>query len=549
MDMDRLLELCGLKDNGPSLAHDLIGSPAEYLARLFEPRTRRYENPGHLAARLDPKHGQTAALDAIDDALVTLIDGDEYDALAVYMAPQEGKSQKCARRLPEWLLDHDPSLRIAIVSYEMDTALRWGRDIKQDIALHRCPGVRTDGMECREACGGLHITLRHDSLAAARWETPQGGGVYCVGVGGPLTGRPVDVLIIDDPVKDRMAAESKTMRDAAWDWWESVALTRLAPGAKVILVQTRWHEDDLGGRIESRPSPLTWKVLKIPAIAGENDELGRRKGEEMPSVRGRARGYFHKLKATMSAYVFAGVYQQTPSAPEGNFFRRQTFRYWRHAEPWSDGRERIDLEGKPVTMVDTWRFITMDFAASTKTEADYTVASVWALTLEGDLVLLDRIRAHIPDHDHFSAVQPLMTKWDVGQLWAEANWWSSTFVSDARNAGWSVGLLKADTDKITRAIPAAGRVHSGKVYWPAQAEWLEEWESELLTFPKATHDDQVDTLSYAARIVVQEWSPGTDLPRPGLSPSEQAINNAAAAATGYTGSAPGQDLNIMNIPY
>ena len=169
------------------------------------------------------------------------------------------------------------------------------------------------------------------------------------------------------------------MRENAWAWWESVALTRLAPEAKVVLIQTRWHEDDLGGRIQARPSPLKWKTLKIPAIAEENDPLGRKPGGELVSVRGRKPGYFLNLRATMGPYTFSSLYQQSPSAPEGNFFHRSAFRYWRELPPWSDGRRRLDLEGRIVTLSDCWRFGTVDVAASTKTSADFTVISMWAV--------------------------------------------------------------------------------------------------------------------------------------------------------------------------
>ncbi len=158
----------------------MVISAFEFAARAFEPRTRRYRSPLALGMHLDPKAGTSAALRLIDQALVDLIDGNrEENALMVFIPPQEAKSTTCARRFPEWLLEHDPSKRIAIVSYEAETALRWGRDIKRDIEL---------------AGPDLPISLRADSTAAGRWETPQGGGVYSVGVGGPLTGRPVDVL-------------------------------------------------------------------------------------------------------------------------------------------------------------------------------------------------------------------------------------------------------------------------------------------------------------------------------------------------------------------
>lgn len=528
---------------------DMTALALAQWAQLTRPKERRYVRPGDLAKALDEKTQTSPALEIIDDALVGLMDPDsENNALAIFMPPQEGKSQRVSRRYAEWLLDHDPTLRIAIVSYAEELALRWGRDIKMDVMQNPCKNVNP-GEVCRDPCGGLHITIRRDSASAGRWETPQGGGIYCVGVGGPLTGKPVDILIIDDPVKDRMAAESKVIRESTWDWWESVAVAR-AP-RRVVLVQTRWHEDDLAGRMMSRPSPLKWKTIRIPAIAdAPDDPLGRAIGEELPSVRKRVAGFFRNLRATMSPYVFSGVYQQSPTAPEGNFFRRASFRYWREMEPWPDGRERIFCEGQAVTLVDCWKFITMDFAASTKVSADYTVASCWAVTPAGDLILLDRERDRVPDHEHFNMAQRLRLKWNADQVYVESNWWSKTFVSDARDKGVPVAKVTADIDKVTRAIPAAGRVHSGRVWFPAEVEWLDVWCDELAIFPQGSHDDQVDTLSYAARIQVNEWVPAHDDPRPGVDPWEQSVHQAAASATGGIGdSAQGGDMDLMEIPY
>jgi predicted phage terminase large subunit-like protein len=504
---------------------------ADYAAALWNPQ-RRYPSPGALASALDPNWRTSPAIDMIDRALVELMEDPEQDALAVFLPPQEGKSQLCSRRFPEWVLDWNPALRCAGVSYELDVALRWGRDVKQDVALSDRARLRID--------------IRRDSSAAGRWETLAGGGMYCVGIGGPLTGRPVDVMVIDDPVKDRAAAESARLRDLAWDWWESVGLTRLAPGAKVVLIQTRWHEDDLAGRILSRPSPLRWRVLSIPAIAVDNDPLGRAPGEELESVRQRAPGHFRNLAATMSRYVFSGVYQQNPTAPEGNFFRRQAFRYWRPLPPWPDGRERIDCEGQPVTLADCWRFLTVDPAASTKTSADWTVASCWGLAPDGNLILLDRARDRVPDHDHFAMCRPLLDRWGAQQVYVEQSWWAKTLVQDATAAGVPVAPLTADTDKVTRAIPAAGRVHAGRVWFPAAADWLETWCDELAAFPQGSHDDQVDTLAYAARVITAEYVPPAPPPRRAPDQSEAAI---AAAFHSATGDGQGGDLDIMGVPY
>jgi len=498
-----------------------------------------------MAMALDRKTGTSPALEVINAALVELMEPDSpHDALMVFMPPQEGKSQLVSRRFPEWLLDHDPDIQVAEVSYGDELALRWGRDVKQDLVLLPCRH-RGEG-DCNEACGGLHVALRKDSHAAGRWETPAGGGMYCVGMGGPLTGKRVNVLVVDDPVKDRGAAESKTIREAAWNWWESVALTRFAPGARVVMIQTRWHEDDLSGRIMSRPSPLKWRVLRIPAIADEpGDPLGRLPGEEMISVRNRAPGYFLNLRANMTPYVFAGVYQQKPAAAEGNFFRRASFKFWRPMEAWPDGRERIWTEAGPVTLADCWAFITMDFAGSTRDSADYTVASLWLVTVEGDLILFDRVRARVEDHQHFSLAAPLMARFPGATVYVEHNYWSKTFVKDARNAGVPIAEVLADTDKVTRAVPAAGRVHAGRVHFPAQAPWIEEWCDELAIFPQGANDDQVDVFSYAARVLVNDWTPAPALPTQPISPWEHAIAAAHSAATG-NGS---HELDIMNVPY
>jgi predicted phage terminase large subunit-like protein len=519
----------------------------EHTARRFEKRARRWARPGDLARALDPGTRDSAPLRLIDAELAALANHRvPADALAVFLSPQEGKSQRISRRFPEWLLAHDPSLRIAVVSYEAEMAVRWGRQIKRDIA-HADRSV-------------MDVKIMADSSAAGRWDTPEGGGLYCTGIGGALAGRPVDVLIIDDPVKGREEAESPVFRERAWEWWESVAIERMAPGGIVVLMMTRWHTDDLAGRILSRPSPLRWRVLTMPAIAGDRDVLGRAPGEEFPSVRGRAVGHFRNLQATLSAYTFASVYQQTPVAAAGNFFRRQAFRYWR----MSDGLDAahrlrggaisgawIDCEGTRVDLADCWRFATVDVAASTSTSADWTVVSVWAIGRGGDLILLDRSRARVEMADHFAMARPLRQRWKFDVLFVPREWWTKTLTTDAQAAGIPVAEVVTDKDKVTRAIPAAARLHAGKVWFPAYelAPWVEtEWEPELLGFNKAAHDDQVDTFSAAARVASAHWVPP---PPPRRyrpvheSPFLEQVGAAYAAATGNGHEGP---ADLMNMP-
>lgn len=512
----------------------------------YKPRRRRWATPYELARALDPGTRDSLALRVINRELVKLADhAVPANGLMVFCPPQEGKSYTVSRRFPEWLLSHNPSLRIAIVSYEQETAVRWGRQILRDIR-HAPPRV-------------LDITVMADSSAAGRWDTPQGGGVYCVGVGGALTGRPVDVLVIDDPVKGREEAESEAYQKRAWEWWENVAVTRLAPGGCCILMMTRWQEKDLAGKILAAPSPISWRILSIPAIsAGAGDPLGRPGGAEFPSIRDRPPGYFANLAATLSRYVWQSIYMQAPTAAEGNLFRKAAFRYWRTVAGQPDpasvlGRPHmagawIELEGRRVDLCDTavWKFATCDVAASEKTTADWTVVSVWAIDREGDLILLDRARARVEMGDHFAMAKPLRDRWHYDLLYVEHQWWSKTLVLDARAAGVPVAELQADKDKLTRAIPAAGRVHAGKVWFPAGAPWLEDWEAELLSFPRGAHDDQVDTLAYAARIVAAHWTPAPPPGRkPPVGPELERIAAAYAAATGNGAHEP--DIMTMKL--
>lgn len=465
----------------------------EYAAREFEDHPRRWPTPGVMARQLDPATRNSRVLDLIDQRLVRLAEGDTT-RLMIFCPPQEGKSQRVSRRFPAWLLAHDPTLRIAVVSFEQGKAERWGRQIRRDITNHP----------------DLGITLAADSRSVARWETVQGGGLICVGIGGGITGEPVDVLIIDDPVRGRAEAESATYRQAAWDWWESNGSTRLSSRGRVVLMMTRWHTGDLAGLLETN-EPGEWEVLSIPAIAGDtgDDPLGRAPGEEMPSVRDRPPGYFATLAKLRSRYVFESIYQQRPISAAGGIFKRDDWRYWTliteqtsaHPVKWLHlGSDRFDL-------TDCRRFVTIDLAASTKTSADWTVAAAWAITLSGDLVLLDRVRARVPEIDHAEFVAPLRKKWlgpyDVTHV--ESRMLGTSLIYALGRAGVPVEELKPETDKLTRALPYAGLVRQHKVWLPDGAPWLDEWREEHAEFDRGSHDDQVDTGSYAANVLLTRW--------------------------------------------
>lgn len=463
-----------------------------YLRRANPAAARRFATPGALARHCDPETLQTPALDLIDAVAVAVMDG-HVRKQQIRAPPQIGKSQRISRWTPLWMLTCDPTLPIVIVSAEKELAVRWGRQIKRDV----------------EANPDLGITLRQDSQAAGRWETAQGGGLYCTGIAAGTTGRPTGVLIIDDPIKDRAAAESKVMRERAWDFWENDGSVR---ARSTILMSTRWHVDDLAGRLQER-EPGEWSVLSMPAIAtSPDDALGREVGQEIQSANTALHepGYYYNRQKTTSPYVWASLYQQHPTAAEGGIFKRGDWQFWDYGGLNVGDMSMISLDGKPFPLHDCTRFATIDLAASTKTSADFTVASVWAITITGDLVLLDRGRARVPEMDHAQFLAPLRQRWlgpyDVVHI--ESSMQTSTLAYALGRSGVPTAPLKADADKLTRALPYAGLVRQRRVWLPRTAPWLDEWLDEHADFPNAAHDDQVDTGAYAARVVLAHWLPG-----------------------------------------
>jgi predicted phage terminase large subunit-like protein len=395
-----------------------------------------------------------------------------------------------SRYTPAWFLGRYPNRRVILASYEADYAASWGRKARDLLEEHG------------SSMFGVHV--RQDSHAANRWDlADHAGGMTTAGVGGAITGRGADLLIIDDPVKSVEEAESETYRSRTWDWWRGVALTRLEPGGAVILVMTRWHEDDLAGRILQEDS-ANWRALSLPALADEGaaDPLGREPGESLWPERYDAAALARR-RQEMGSRLFEAEYQQQPAPPTGSIFKREWFRYWRPL-----GENAYDLgSGRIIQKVDCRRFTTCDLAVSTKTTADFTALATWALAPTMELMLLDLVRVRLEGPDIVPALRRVYERFHPDTIGIEATAFQVSIVQEARRAGLPIKALRADRDKVSRALSAAARMEGGHVLFETGATYLDVLEGELTAFPAGRHDDAVDALSYAVLEAIDSTRP------------------------------------------
>ncbi len=482
--------------------------------------TRSFPTPLDLACALDARFRRTPALELINDALVWA--ESTLDArLIIVMPPQEGKSTLVTRYCTTWALQRDPARRCAITSYADRLARRWGRRIRNDITSHAGQGGMLD----------LGLRMAADQRAADEWElSASEGGVYTAGVGGSLVGRPVDWLVIDDPVKGRKEAESKVVSDDVWDWWEGSASSRLAPGAPVILVLTRWHHADLAGRLMDE-QPGVWRLVHIPAQADPEvltpDPLDREWGEFMQSARGRTLEQWAKRKVD-AGEEWEPLYQGNPRPPGGSVFDVTKLQYWL---PGRDERGEGIACGQTIWPLQScFRFGTVDTATSTATSADFTVACAWAVPPDGSLVLLDVVRDRLPPHKQIDVVRPLVQRWQLSRVKVEPNLKSTELVRAAVREGLPVEDVIADRSKELRATLAAKAVDRAHVWFPARHRLLDVIVREVDQFPNGRHDDFVDNLAYAENTRFEEWVPPSAPPRtrPPERPADMGLDVAIA---------------------
>lgn len=396
-----------------------------------------------------------------------------YDILVLSTPPQHGKSMTVTETLPSWVLGKNPLWKIIEISYSETFAEKFGRRNRQKI----------------EEYGGkiFGIKLAKSPNSAVEFELENHKGVMISrGITSGVTGNGANLMIIDDPVKTQQEADSESYRERIWDEWNSSYKSRLAPGAKVIVIMTRWHEDDLAGRIIANEKNV--EVLNLPCEAEVNDPLGRNIGEALCPEIGKNNKWLTDFKANYATAngtrSWNALFQGRPTSAEGNLLKRE----W-----WQDYNE--------LPPIVDW-VMSVDAAFKDGDDNDFVAIQVWGKT-GADMYLIDAIKRHLNMPDTVREILRLRN------LYPKC---ITTLIEDKANGSAIIQILRRELSgiipinpeggKVARVNAVSGSIESGNVYLPQNKVFTHDFVEECAAFPRGAHDDQVDCMSQALNRLI-----------------------------------------------
>jgi len=407
--------------------------------------------------------------------------------LMLFMPPRGGKSLIASHYFPAWALGHRPDFEFISTSYSSqlaETFSRKARGLLKDPSYHAVFKTRLD----------------ESTQAVGQWLTTKKGGYVAAGVGGGITGKGAHCLIIDDPVRNQEDADSYTVREMQKGWYESTAYTRLAPGGGVLIIQTRWHLDDLSGWLEDKSdngSGDKFKVIRFPAVATE-DEQFRKEGEALHPDRYDLTA-LERIKQAVGPRTWASLYQQNPVPDDGVYFKKPTF-HWYDSLP----------DASTLRFYSSW-----DLAIGVKEVNDYTVGVIWAVDPNENVYIVNYHRGHFPADEIIERVitSALEHKCQVvtiekGQILMSLGPALNKSIQDRKAYSFVIHPMGTrGQDKMLRARSIQARMMQGRVYFPKNFEGSAV-HTEMLQFPSAKHDDFVDAMAYIG-LFLEEAAPGT----------------------------------------
>lgn len=420
------------------------------------------------------------------DEFLQAVQRKESPRLMLMMPPRHGKSEIVSRRFPAYAFGRFPNLSIIGTAYAADLAGRNNRDVQRIIDSDEYSRLFPDTTLNGPKSTSQGIFLRNSEI----FEIVNHNGVYrSAGVGGGITGMGGDVLIIDDPVKDRAEADSPTVRNKIYDWYTSTLYTRLAPGGGILIIMTRWHTDDLCGRLlESmkKGEGDKWTVIEYPAIATRDEEY-RKQGEALHPERYSFK-QLTKIKSAVGNRDWEALYQQRPTIDGGTVIKEEWLKFY------------TVLPSKFDVLITSWDMTFKDTASS-----DFVVGQVWGRK-GADCYLVDQVRARMSFTETIDEFIKLAQKYPKALR---------KLVEDKANGPAVIDVLKhsvqgiipiePDGSKVARAYAVTPMFEAGNVYLPVPeiAPWIKEYILELTQFPVVAHDDQVDATTQALRDLQQ----------------------------------------------
>lgn len=431
---------------------------------------------------VNPKYRWYRHVDVLAESLEAVISG-EIHRLMVFMPPRHGKSELISRGFPAYALARHPDRWIGLCSYEATLAQDFSRVARDHY----------------ERIGGQ---MRDDSRAVSLWQTLERGGMWAAGVGGPITGKGFHLGIIDDPIKNWEEAHSETIREKHKSWYESTFYTREEPGGAQIIIQTRWHEDDLSGWLLSREAdaPQHWHIVNFEAIRDGDGIVfpvtctvapdDRAMGEPLCPER-YTREKLLEIKARVGTTVWDALYQQRPSPAGGTVFKRDWWMFYTTVDH--------PIPGVPFLPALTRTIQSWDMSFKDGDDNDYVSGQVWGR--EGArFYLLDRVNERMSFTAACQAIKTMSAKHPkaIGK-----------YIEDKANGPAIINALhrdmpgfvavKPDGGKVARAYAVQPLVEGRNVYLPHPtiAPWVEDFIRQLAQFPHGTHDDDVDACTQA----------------------------------------------------
>jgi len=428
--------------------------------------------------------------------------------LMISIPPRNGKTELVSRRLPAYLFGLNPDIQIIACSYAADLAQRNNRDVQRIITTsdyHKLfPDTNLNDSNVRSTSLGSY--LRNSDIFEIVGHT---GTYVCSGIGGSITGMGMDFGIVDDFHKNREEAESLTMRNKVWDWYQDVFSTREEGEGCIVIIATRWHKDDLIGRLlkkaEEDPEADQWEVINLPALSDEEQApYDQRTGPEQPLWPWKfSYEWLKKKRANLSVYSWLSLYQQRPVAISGNLVSESSFKFCSIRDGVLTLKDNYSDQYNKSYLLSQCRIIqTCDPATSINTLADYFALGTWAQTPNNELALIDLLYEKMEKPRQIPLMRQQYHNWHPVTQWIGSKGLGLSLFQDLRDNGLPVNKIEEFSNKIARFTTACDRISTGTVYFLDNLPHKQEFKTQLLDFPNGEHDDMVDIVGFAVFAMI-----------------------------------------------